>query len=120
MPPYLLLFLCLHPLHGEEWLGQCVTNNGGFSIALDLVEPNKPEVCIQACRDRGYSLAGVQNIKECYCGSSSPPVSAILGDSECNYPCPGDGTQRCGGHRKANVFETKSKFSFYLWYFYKL
>lgn len=57
------------------------------------------EQCVKFCGDKGFSVAGTEYSKECYCGSSIPasaqPVNGVVGN--CNMPCDGDKDQFCGG-----------------------
>ena len=65
-----------------------------------------PAKCIQACRDKGYSFAGVQYAFECFCGNVAPPQSSIVAMDECNAACRGDSSIKCGGTWRMNVFKT--------------
>ncbi|KAG9103600.1 hypothetical protein FRC06_009610 [Ceratobasidium sp. 370] len=67
--------------------------------------------CIKACSASGYSLAGTQFGKECWCGKSvnvtgSAGVSTAAG---CDMPCAGDASQICGGNYKMNLYAKSSK-----------
>ncbi|KAK0669151.1 WSC domain-containing protein, partial [Cercophora samala] len=54
------------------------------------------EICIKFCLGRGFSLAATEYGFECYCGEVLED-SWLMGDSDCNKPCPGDATCNCGG-----------------------
>ena len=107
---FLPLLLCLSQT--AEWLGKCVKNSGD-TISLPFKRwthyLNKPDICIQECRDRGFAFAGVQNGDECHCGNGPPSGSSIGASSECLNLCFGDSGQYCGGRTHASVYETKSK-----------
>lgn len=60
--------------------------------------------CIQFCDQRGYGRAGVEFGKECFCGYDVQSPSTLSSDSNCNYPCPGDSSEPCGGYGYMNVF----------------
>lgn len=48
-----------------------------------------------------YKYAGVENSGECYCGNeiqNNPKTS-----TGCNYPCPGNQDEMCGGNDAINI-----------------
>ncbi|KAK5070639.1 hypothetical protein LTR64_000314 [Lithohypha guttulata] len=65
------------------------------------------EQCIAFCGGKGFSTAGTQYSKECYCGNSIPasaqPVAGVVGN--CNMPCDGDATQNCGGSSLLSLYQ---------------
>ena len=65
-----------------------------------------PDKCIQACRERGFSFAGVQYSRQCFCGNTAPPLDKIVDKNECNKDCEGDPAIKCGGHCRMNVYRT--------------
>lgn len=56
------------------------------------------EQCVAFCESKGFSIAGTEYAKECYCGDSIPdsgaPVPGVPGN--CKMPCAGDESQMCG------------------------
>ena len=67
-----------------------------------------PEVCQTICFEKNnFQYAGVQFSIECFCGNYAPPSSKLLPKSECNRPCPGDSSKKCGGVWKMNVYKRK-------------
>ena len=73
-----------------------------------------PAKCIQSCKDKGYSFAGVQNVYQCFCGNEAPPQSTIVARHECKMACLGDSSIKCGGHWRMNVFEISGMISIQL------
>ena len=63
-----------------------------------------PAKCIQSCKSKGYLFAGVQHAFQCFCGNVAPPQSTIVSRDECNTPCRGDSSLKCGGAWRMNVF----------------
>ncbi|TVY89537.1 WSC domain-containing protein, partial [Lachnellula willkommii] len=60
------------------------------------------ELCLAACKQGGYDMAGVEYGQECYCG-------VVLGNgtvptSGCNMPCSGNTAETCGGSSVLNLF----------------
>ncbi|PNS14667.1 Periplasmic beta-glucosidase [Sphaceloma murrayae] len=61
--------------------------------------------CANACGLIGYQYAGAEYGNECYCGNAiaSNAQSAPVGD--CNYACPADSSQKCGGFYRISVVQ---------------
>jgi hypothetical protein len=71
--------------------------------AADNLNPNGAIRCAALCKTAGYTLAGTQFSKECWCGNSlngAQPVS----NSECNMPCLGNAAEMCGGGNRNSVY----------------
>ncbi|OLN89009.1 WSC domain-containing protein-like protein 5 [Colletotrichum chlorophyti] len=62
------------------------------------------EKCIAFCDQRGYSVAGVEWGKECYCGYAVPPTTGKAAETDCGKPCTGNGEEVCGNGGRINVF----------------
>ena len=74
-------------------------NNPGRQLKVQLWGKNPAStngLCINACADKGYSLAGTQYVDECWCGNNLPRQQST--ETDCNYQCSGDDTQTCGGN----------------------
>ncbi|KAJ7905129.1 WSC domain-containing protein, partial [Mycena leptocephala] len=67
-----------------------------------------PASCINQCAGLGFSLSGVENGNECYCGNilTNNPVGAR--DNQCGTPCSGDGSQNCGGGYRMMIYQKAS------------
>ncbi|KAK0100032.1 hypothetical protein ONS95_013153 [Cadophora gregata] len=57
------------------------------SMTLDL--------CASTCVD--YRFFGVEYGSECFCGDTLAAISTNATDGRCNYPCPGNAAETCGG-----------------------
>ena len=57
--------------------------------------------CLNFCKDSHYAALG--NGQNCFCVNKFPTID-ILPESDCNSPCTGDPTQKCGGSHKWNVY----------------
>ncbi|KAF7342070.1 putative fungistatic metabolite [Mycena venus] len=64
-----------------------------------------PASCITKCAGLGFTLSGVENGNECYCGNilTNNPVGAR--DSQCSTPCAGDASQNCGGGYRMMIYQ---------------
>lgn len=47
--------------------------------------------------------------KNCYCGDNPPKAESKENAENCNIPCSGDDTYKCGGESKINLFSTSIK-----------
>lgn len=65
------------------------------------------ETCVDFCSGKGFSVAGAEYGRECYCANSIPaeaaPVPGYAGD--CTMPCSGDSTQNCGGPGTISLYK---------------
>ena len=106
-------FVCQLP-STISWNGNCVRDSPDRLLPINAVPEwnnlggpfpsNTPARCIEACQDQGFLFAGVQYGNECWCGNDAPPEDKIVNMMECNYPCPGDSSQKCGGFWRMNVY----------------
>ncbi|UNI14137.1 hypothetical protein JDV02_000802 [Purpureocillium takamizusanense] len=60
--------------------------------------------CLAACEKQGYPYAGTEFGKECYCGSVLANNTAKTDDAQCNVPCAGDSSDKCGGRSVLNLY----------------
>ena len=60
------------------------------------------------CSEQGYSIAGVQYTRECWCGSTDPTEEQFAPAADCDQPCSGDESQFCGGSCRMNVYTVQS------------
>ena len=71
--------------------------------------PLSQEYCAQFCSNSGYSLAGVENGNECYCGNKLRSDAKAATDSDCSVACSGQGFdgEKCGGYWRIGVFDVQ-------------
>merc|ERR1711962_75798 len=105
--------------HDQGWSGQCVDDKNQRHLDEHQIihnhtkkngypsTSNTPEHCIDLCRSKGYTYAGVEYGYQCFCGNDPPPSSSILPQSQCWYKCYGDPEQNCGGFHTMNVYATE-------------
>ena len=53
----------------------------------------------------GHRYAGLEAGKECFCGFTYD-THGIISQSRCNFLCPGDNSQSCGGNWALDVYKT--------------
>ena len=68
---------------------------------------NTPSKCKSECGKRGYSLAGVQAGRQCFCGNNMAFRARTAPSKDCNRKCPGDGNAFCGGSWRMNIYSIK-------------
>jgi hypothetical protein len=63
--------------------------------------------CACLCSKLGYTLAGLENGANCFCGNHSKANSGYCGDilpeSSCAVPCSGNHSSKCGGFEAVEV-----------------
>lgn len=62
------------------------------------------ELCTTTCASRGFTIAGTEYSRECYCGNSYNAGSNTAAASQCNMVCGGNSGQTCGGGSRLSVF----------------
>ncbi|XP_061182724.1 uncharacterized protein LOC133191060 isoform X3 [Saccostrea echinata] len=94
-----------------------ITNTSYIGCFMDMDERLLPsahfsgdyvtvEYCIQFCNSRGFPFAGMQNASYCYCGESHDRYPRANSEAECNSPCAGRVTEKCGGKGRISVYDT--------------
>ena len=74
-------------------------------ILLRQYQPTAPlthEACAAECYACNFTLAGVEDGNQCFCGHK---LAQNVPATNCNMACPGDSTQMCGGNWAINVFD---------------
>jgi glucan endo-1,3-alpha-glucosidase len=68
-----------------------------------------PQLCIASCQSKGYTYAGLQYGRQCYC--SNTMVNPKFGVTGCTTVCAGDKNQMCGGAYRMNIYGPASSSS---------
>ncbi|OQN97693.1 hypothetical protein B0A48_16013 [Cryoendolithus antarcticus] len=71
------------------------TTGGGSEMTIPL--------CLSACKNAGYTLAGAEYSGECYCDNTYAN-GAPTSDSTCSNKCNGDKLNFCGGAGAMNLY----------------
>lgn len=68
-------------------------------------------VCTARCASLGYNYAATEYGMECYCGKSINKTShgTSVDESECDMPCGGNSSEKCGELWRANVYSALSR-----------
>ncbi|KAL1948678.1 hypothetical protein VTO73DRAFT_10484 [Trametes versicolor] len=89
----------------------CVSDSGaraltGYSFASDSMSLT---TCVSTCASKGFSMAGVEYGRECYCGNSFQNGNGnALAASSCNIPCAAKTGSTCGGSWALSLFKHNS------------
>jgi glucan endo-1,3-alpha-glucosidase len=58
------------------------------------------------CQSKGFTYAGLQYGKQCYCSNSLQNANMVT--SGCSTPCAGDKNIMCGGNYRMNIYQLTS------------
>ena len=65
------------------------------------------ETCVDYCTSKGFSVAGLEYARECYCGNdigtTGAPVPGVMGN--CMMKCVGDSGEYCGGYAAISLYQ---------------
>lgn len=62
------------------------------------------ELCAQECADLGYTIAGAEYSKQCFCGNNIVNGGArAKSETECGSPCAGNPKSNCGGGGRMSI-----------------
>ncbi|KAJ3558452.1 hypothetical protein NM688_g919 [Phlebia brevispora] len=87
----------------------CALDNGTHllsDVIVNILPGNTPQSSLNLCSELGYSMGGMENGDECYCGTAPlEPWSPADGLDTCVTRCPGNYLYTCGGPSLMQVFE---------------
>lgn len=83
------------PILGQLTSHGCYSSGGNLTLQSDVQHVSSGK-CGGVCTKLKYDVMGL-HAGQCYCGYVYPPKADGTDDSECNYPCPGYGSEPCGG-----------------------
>ncbi|KAL5006149.1 hypothetical protein ScPMuIL_017307 [Solemya velum] len=92
----------------EHYLGCFVDRqnpNRDLTLSLGFSQQRTPDECRLKCYDSGYIYAGLQWSKTCWC-SNTFGKHGPAPESECNIPCTGDASLKCGGYFRNAIYTT--------------
>lgn len=91
-----------------QYIG-CFKDTSAFDLDGFLVKwptNNTPQHCMATCSVLGFRYAAVQYGESCLCGQNYGRYGPA---DNCDYPCPGDGNQMCGGYSANSIYRTGAK-----------
>jgi hypothetical protein len=92
----------------EGWAAYGCWVDGVNGRILNKQLPDDPELtlesCAQACSSAGYTIAGAEYSRQCFCGNEIVNGGKeAASESECNTPCAGNPDQICGGGGRMSI-----------------
>ncbi|XP_025094417.1 xylosyltransferase 1-like isoform X3 [Pomacea canaliculata] len=98
------------PLRGNntgKYLGCYKDNLSDRDLEGSYVETdeNSPDMCVNYCLRAGFSYAGLQYTRECWCGDAYGK-HGLREDAHCSSKCPGQENATCGGYLANRIFMT--------------
>ncbi|KAF7895090.1 hypothetical protein EAF00_006904 [Botryotinia globosa] len=93
----------------ESNIGPRLLPNQGYTPNATA---NSNNMCQEACYGLAqYSFAGTEYTSQCWCGNTPPPLaSQDPTNALCNFACPGDPTDGCGGTGYISVFYNPTEY----------
>ncbi|PVH70063.1 WSC-domain-containing protein [Cadophora sp. DSE1049] len=62
------------------------------------------KACLDGCASLGFSLAGLEWGRECFCGNTIIGDNRPVAEERCNSACTGNKSQNCGGPAALNIY----------------
>lgn len=98
---------CFTEGQGGRSLGS--SSSGSTNPSYSTTNANMTvELCVAACYGKGFSYAGVEYARECYCNNAgivNAGGPAPGGDADCSMICAGSQGEYCGGPNRLNVYK---------------
>lgn len=112
---------------GWSLTAACLTDaavpNRLLKQSTNFMDTLTPALCASTCAADGFVYAAVQDGHECWCGSTlnKSATTGVKADvSQCNWACPGDASQTCGGYYHLTLYSSISSGNIYSSYSHKL
>ncbi|KAJ7592059.1 WSC domain-containing protein [Mycena floridula] len=90
------------------WVYQgCFTDsiqNRTLSTGINIPAGVSASTCTATCQTAGFPLAGLENSRECWCGTSVGPTTQHVSDNDCRAVCSSDHTQYCGNANRLAIY----------------
>ncbi|KAL3477089.1 hypothetical protein BJX99DRAFT_128959 [Aspergillus californicus] len=92
------------------WIGCARDNVNGERVLSESSSSGDDmtvQKCIKTCKADGYTYAGLEYSRECYCGNSIEPdlLPSVAPMGKCLDPCSGNSSQNCGGSAYIGLYE---------------
>jgi hypothetical protein len=86
----------------------CYNDNVNYrTLPNRVADAGSVDQCVSSCINAGYSYAGIEYTRECYCGNTV--TASLIDNSQCQkYTCTENGSQKCGGDSAIQVYSLQS------------
>ncbi|KAI9785690.1 MAG: hypothetical protein M1839_008707 [Geoglossum umbratile] len=96
------------PSVGTYQFQGCYTEGSGTRALSGYTFSNSTgmtaELCVGTCKTKGFSCAGAEYGRECYCGNVIDASAAKVPDTDCKMPCSGNQREYCGAGNRLVVY----------------
>ena len=91
---------------GWKYAGCYVDNINGRIMEGQQPDNDKLtiESCVSTCVKLGYTVAGAQYSKQCFCDNYVRKEAPLADDKECSMSCSGDSSEKCGAPDRMSVY----------------
>ncbi|XP_038052977.1 uncharacterized protein LOC119725585 [Patiria miniata] len=86
-----------HPGYKGCYWDEAQMMNSAFGRYAVKDDTMTVELCLQICKDRNASLAGLRQHDQCHCGDNIRESRNCQCMQKCGFTCSGNGDQFCGG-----------------------
>jgi len=99
----------LVPAPSPDWALQgCLTDNilnRTLPTQVNVPVGVTAETCTAACQSAGgFTFAGLENGRECWCGNATNPVAQHVSNDDCRAVCVADHTEYCGNANRLALY----------------
>ena len=92
---------------GWAYKGCYIDNAHGRDLPMQLPDNSSltVESCVASCYGQGYSVAGMEYSKQCFCGNAIYSGGTLASsDTDCNMACAGNANEMCGAGNRLSVY----------------
>ncbi|KDB24565.1 hypothetical protein H109_03533 [Trichophyton interdigitale MR816] len=92
---------------GWQYAGCYQDNVNGGRVMFKMLPDSSTltiESCISMCVNLGYTVAGAEYSKQCFCDNYLRNAAPKAIESECSMTCSGNTQQKCGGPSRLSVY----------------
>ncbi|PLB47184.1 hypothetical protein P170DRAFT_511824 [Aspergillus steynii IBT 23096] len=89
--------------------GTCYRQLGDSMQPHNTYTYQMPTLSMRVCGQQGHRYVAIRGV-ECYCGSSKPPEKFEVSLENCDTPCRGWPSDKCGGKKAWSVYSTEHFF----------
>lgn len=94
---------------GEMTYSGCWTDDESNTLEHQAFSDDTVSVdgCTETCAGDGWTIAGMKEGNQCWCGNSLQGFASRVVDMSCYYICSGDQGQTCGGPNRLSLYSAE-------------